>query len=82
MSGGLWPATQCKLHCKKLMCILCGQEGIRIMNKNKLYNGLFGEKCSLGATRPLNLVQFTAPRVMMKSLRLFLYAYATSLDAL
>lgn len=56
-----------------------GQEGIRIMSKNKWRNGLFGAKCFLGAVSPLNLVQFTAPKVVTPSLRFFLYAYATSL---
>lgn len=82
MREKLWSPTKCKPNCKKLTCLLRGQEGIGIMDKNKWQNGLFGEKYSLGAIRPLNLVEFTAPRVMLQSLRFFLYAYAVSLDEL
>lgn len=42
----------------------------------------FGGKYSFGATRHLNLVQFTAAEVLMQGLRFFLYDYATFLYAL
>lgn len=59
-----------------------GQEGIRVMNKNKWHNGLLGAEYSFGAIRHLNLVQLTAPKLLMQGLRLFIYDYVTFLYAL